>query len=167
MSFSQLNVKPQKNKPLFIGLIPTNFQWPYFELNTNLMWARQPPFTKMPKIFIDPILSLIPSLCGPGPQKKFTPFYMPILRESPPEDVPDMFKWFFPSLPKLPNLKLIVYLPKMFSPAGVPSWSCCPAHCWHSTELRTTHKWPVYWPQVRYTHEHTETHLTMGYEVSR
>ena len=78
-----------------------------------------------------------------------------------------MFKWFFPSLPKLPNLKLIVYLPKMFSPAGVPSWSCCPAHCWHSTELRTTHKWPVYWPQVRYTHEHTETHLTMGYEVSR
>ena len=75
----------------------------------------------------------------------------------------------FPSLPILPNLKLIVYLPKMFSPAGVPSWSCCPAHCWHSTELRTTHKWLVYWPQVRYTHEHTETHLTMdlGYEVSR
>ena len=83
------------------------------------------------------------------------------------KNVPDMFKWFFPSLPKLPNLKLIVYLPKMFSPAGVPSWSCCPAHCWHSTELRTTHKWPVYWPQVRYTHEHTETHLTMGYEVNR
>ena len=79
----------------------------------------------------------------------------------------DMFRWFFPSLPKLPNLKLIVYLPKMFSAAGVPSWSCCPAHCWHSTELRTTHKWPVYWSQVRYTHEHTETHLTMGYEVSR
>ena len=33
----------------------------------------------------------------------------------PPEDVLDMFKWFFPILPKMPNLMLIVYLPKIFS----------------------------------------------------
>ena len=29
----------------------------------------------------------------------FIPFYMPIPREAPPEDVLDMFKWFFPMLP--------------------------------------------------------------------
>ena len=32
-----------------------------------------------------------------------------------PEDVLDMFKWFFPTLTKIPNLMLIVYLPKIFS----------------------------------------------------
>ena len=34
---------------------------------------------------------------------------------SPTEDVPDMFLWFFPTLSKLPSLKLIVYFPTMFS----------------------------------------------------
>ena len=30
-----------------------------------------------------------------------------------------MFKWFFPTLPKLPKLVLIVYLPKIFSSVAV------------------------------------------------
>ena len=67
--------------------------------------------------------------------------------------------------PKLPKFMLIVYLPKIFS-WSVHLWSSSPAECWHCTELRTTHKWPVYWLQVRYAHEHPVTHLTLGSEVS-
>ena len=66
--------------------------------------------------FIDPILSLInTSICGPGPPI-FLPHFICLSRgKPPPEDVLDMFKWFFPILPKMPNLMLIVYLPKIFS----------------------------------------------------
>ena len=69
----------------------------------------------MPKNFIDPFYDLIQAYAGPDPNifSFFTPFYIP--REAPPEDVLDMFNWFFPILPKMPNLMLIVYLPKIFS----------------------------------------------------
>ena len=44
-----------------------------------------------------------------------TPFICLRWGKPPLEDVLDMFKLFFPILPKMPNLMLIVYLPKIFS----------------------------------------------------
>ena len=73
--------------------------------------AGQPLFTKMTNI-----MSLInTSICGPGPKKCLPPFICLSRGKPPPEDVLDMFKWFFHILPKMPNLMLIVYLPKIFS----------------------------------------------------
>ena len=67
----------------------------------------------MPKNFIDPIFELNTSICVPDP--KIKTFYMPILREAPTWRCPWHVQVVLPILPKMPNLMLIVYLPKIFS----------------------------------------------------